>query len=208
VLKSLGDTDGLKYPEVTQYLSVDAAAYTVRIVAPNAANCNTALAGLPDTSLAALVADESYTVGALGLLNPGMNAAFGLEAYLDDTTVGANEIRLTFTHASPDAPAVDVGIFDPAAPSFTPLFQNQSYPDAASLLTSPTPALQIAARAAGDPNNVIVVDVPALAAGARVSAFAIGQLTANPSTLDVLACLDHTPAANGLSNCVILPKVP
>ncbi|MFO0630441.1 MAG: hypothetical protein U0325_33110 [Polyangiales bacterium] len=50
-LRGLGVTAGLAYAQVTRYLTVDAGAYTVRLVAPASANCDTALAGLPDSNL-------------------------------------------------------------------------------------------------------------------------------------------------------------
>ena len=53
VLKGASLTAGLSYPSVTQYLPVPAGQYDVRLVAPNAADCHTSLAGLADFEIVA-----------------------------------------------------------------------------------------------------------------------------------------------------------
>ncbi|MEJ7731998.1 MAG: DUF4397 domain-containing protein [Polyangiaceae bacterium] len=108
--KLLADDDGLQYTEVTGYLELPAATYSVRLVAPASADCDTALGGLPDVPGIVVEADTDYTLAATGMLTPeGDDDAFALRAYGDDNTVGAGK-QLRFIHASPGTPNVDVDL--------------------------------------------------------------------------------------------------
>jgi hypothetical protein len=205
VLKGAGDTDGLAYSEVTEYVELPEGTYDFRIVAPNAANCDEALAGLPDVTGVTVAAGGAYTAAATGvLLNPGPNDAdFSVELYEDDLTSDAAKVRIRFIHASPDTPNVDVGVGSGKA--FTPVWTNVAFPDVglvggeAYVAVDPLTDATLSARATGSDTDALVLDGVTLPAGAVVSVFAIGNLDGDPAPLKALACIDGTPT------CLVLP---
>jgi hypothetical protein len=152
-LASLGVAAGLAYSQVTTYVSLPPGAYQVRIVAPGSANCDTALASLPDTTLPALADGARATVAAVGLLSGSGATSFRLQPYIDESPALASELKVRFVHASPGTPAVDVGI-PGAATAFTGLFNNVAFPTAATPYFRSATALagvSLAARVAGTP---------------------------------------------------------
>jgi hypothetical protein len=214
VLKGLGVTTGLPYATVTTYVPLPPAAYDVRLVAPNAANCSTSLAGLPSFPLPAVASGGKYTVAAIGLVGGTGAAAFTLKAYADDGSVAATKEKLRFVHASPGTPAVDVGLGSGTA--FTPVFVNVAFGDVAAAgsgalvgangyaTTDPLTAVTISARVHGTTADALVVPGVTLAAGTISTAFAIGEIGgANP--LKVLLCGDQPPAGALLSTCAQAP---
>ena len=210
IMKSLGDTDGLAYTEVTTYLPLAVGTYTARLVAPNAADCTTSLAGLPDVTGLALAADGSYTVAAIGMLTPvGEDQAFEVLAYGDDSTVDAGKAKLRFIHASPDTPNVDVGLGSGNA--FTAVFSNVAYSDAGMvagmpyLQTDPLADVTVSARATGTTTDALVIPGLDLPADAIATAFAIGNLDGNPEALKVLLCVDNGTPVGALAPCSVVP---
>jgi hypothetical protein len=205
VLKSLSVTAGLSYPQVTAYVPVPAGQYDVRIVAPNAADCATALAGLPDiTDLPSLPAGAYATVAAEGLLMSDAGPGFGLHAYVDDHMVDAAKIKLRFVHASPGTPSVDVGLG--TGESFVALFSNVAFGAAgtpAYLETSPVSSATVVARPAGTQTDALVIPGVSIPAGAIVTAFAIGNAAGAPLKTDI--CIDLDTAKAPLSTCSVLP---
>jgi len=211
-LASLGVAAGLAYSQVTRYLTLDAGAYTVRIVAPGSANCNAALAGLPDTNLPALPGGARATVGAVGVVGDTGATAFRLQPYVDEAPAGMGQIKVRFVHSSPGTPAVDVGI-PGAGTMFTGVFNNIAFPNAATpYLTSASPLtnVSLAARVAGTataagqyPVQVDGVNVPL---GTTVSTFAIGRLGNAATPLRVLVCNDGATATGNpnLGACNVL----
>jgi hypothetical protein len=205
VLKSLGDADGLAFPEVTGYLPLPAGKYGARIVAPNAADCTAALADLPDITGIEVKAGGVYTAAATGvLIDPGSgDAAFAVELYEDDLTSKDDAIRVRFIHASPDTPPVDVGLG--MADMFTPVWQNVSFPEIglvggnAYLETMPLTDATLSARASGTDMDAIVIPGVTIPGGSVVTAFAIGNLDSTPAPLKVRVCFDNS------GECVTLP---
>ncbi len=205
VLKSLGDADGLSFPEVTGYLPLPAGTYGARIVAPNAADCSTALAGLPDVTGIEVKGGGVYTAAATGvLIDPGAgDQPFAVELYEDDLTVASGSIRVRFIHASPDTPAVDVGLGKGA--DFTPVWQSVSYPDVglvggnAYLETAALDNATLSARASGTTTDALVLEGVSIPADSVVSVFAIGNLDGMPAPLAVRVCFDTK------GECVTLP---
>lgn len=210
VMKSLGDTDGLAFSEVTQYLPLPVATYTARLVAPNAADCSTSLGGLPDVTGLAVAADGSYTVAAIGMLTPANGEQpFEVTAYGDDADVAAGKAKLRFIHASPDTPNVDVGVG--AGAQFTAVFSNVAFSDAGDvagksyLETDPLANVTVSARATGTTTDALVIPGVNLPAGAIATAFAIGKLNGDPSPLKVLVCVDNGDPVQSLTPCSVVP---
>jgi hypothetical protein len=219
VMKGLGVTAGLAYTEVTAYVPVTAGAYDVRIVAPNAANCSTSLAGLADiTSLPAVPADGYVTAAAIGLIGDA-TTPFQLKAYIDERSAPSGKVKLRFVHDSPGTPPVDVGVGQGAA--FAAIFPNVSYPNIAAagglidtngyatldpIAASPTAPVDIVARVTGTTTDALVIPVTApVPAGTVATAFAVGLLTAPATPLQVVLCGDNAPAAGAFSACIVAP---
>ncbi len=190
VLKGAGDTDGLAYPDATGYVPLPAGSYKFRIVAPNAANCDTALAGLPDVGPLALAAGESYTAAAVGSLTPPEGAqAFEVIALADNLGAPASgKAHLRFIHASSNVPNVDVGV---AGATFTPVWSNIAYKSAGDYTPVDAPfTADVGAAIAGTGTPAIVFTDINIPAGAIVDVFAIGLLGGPAGQeLGALACV-------------------
>ena len=209
VLASLGVTAGVAFQQVTRYLALDPAAYTVRLVAPNAADCATALGGLPDTTLPALSAGARVTVGAVGLLTASGATGFRLTPFVEDNTAApTGQARLRFVHASPGTPNVDLGI-PGMGTEFTTVFANAAYPSAATAINlAPVANATVAARPAGVPSSdyPLVVRGVNLPAGSRTTLFAVGALNDDQTPLGALACDDNAAPAGAFTPCATLPS--
>ncbi|MGA7118736.1 MAG: DUF4397 domain-containing protein [Polyangiaceae bacterium] len=210
VLKGASLTAGISYPSVTEYLPVPPGQYDVRLVAPNAADCSTSLAGLPDfKSLPALPANASVTIAAEGQVSADAGVPFGLTAYVDDATAPAGKASLRFVHASPGTPPVDVGTS--AGATFSAVFSDVAFGAVAAaagpidangyLQTAPLSDVELSARAHGAQTDVLVIPSASLPAGAVATAFAIGKLGNTKTPLEVLLCVDNAAPTAGLSSC-------
>ena len=228
ILRRLNVTAGLTYAQVTTYLDVPVASYTVRLVLATATDCNTS--AVPDTPNVVVVDDLYATVGALGDLtvppsdggasdagsvDGGMNpTSFGLKVFVDDKgpPVPAGNINLRFIHASPGTAAVDVGLG--SAGAFTPVFVNvpfRNFGVGAGIdvngyfSTAPLAAQTISARLSGGTTDAIVVPNVTITAGSLATAFAIGRVADGNKPLKVLMCMDSSPAAGSLTPCNVVP---
>ena len=207
-----GHLTGLPYGNVTKYFDLDSDQYDVRLVAPGAADCTTALGGLPDfTNLPPLEPEVSATIGAEGLVAFGSTTPFTLKAYLDDTTVDANKAKLRFIHASPGTPAVDIGLGGGAL--FSSVFSDISYGNAAAaangyVTTDALAGAEISARAHGALQDALAIKPAALPAGAIATAYAIGMIGNATTPLRVLLCTDNAPPAGLLTPCNIVGGTP
>jgi hypothetical protein len=208
VLRSLGVTPGLAFEQVTRYLPLDAATYTVRLVAPGSTDCATSLGGLPDTTLPALAGGARVTVGAIGLLSGTGASAFRLAPIVDDDVAApAGQARLRFVHTSPGTPNVDVGI-PGAGTAFTTVFGNVAYPTAAAHINvAPLSNVTLAARVAGVATSAypLVVRGVNAPAGSRLTVFAVGALNDDQTPLEALVCDDGAAPAGALTPCTALP---
>jgi hypothetical protein len=92
------------------YLTVPAGAYTVRIVAPNSANCDTALAGLPDTTLPDARAGHARHGERGGRARRHGRHGVSPEPHVEDAPAAMGQLKIRFVHASPGTPGVDLGI--------------------------------------------------------------------------------------------------
>jgi hypothetical protein len=210
VLKGLGVTAGLAYSQVTKYLTLDAGQYTARLVAPNAADCSTSLASLPDYALPSLPGGTYATAAAVGLV--GGTPAFTVKPFVDDYRAPAGQVALRFVHASPGTPAVDVGVGSGA--NFTALFSNVAFPDIGSgtgidangyYAAAPLTNATVSARVHGTTTDALVIPGVSLPAGATTTAFAIGILGNATTPLSVLGCLDNAPPVGNLADCFVAP---
>ncbi|MBW2527713.1 MAG: DUF4397 domain-containing protein [Deltaproteobacteria bacterium] len=208
VLAGLGDTDGLAYTEVTDYLALPAATHTVRLVAPSSSDCDTPL-GPPDTTGVVLTEGVDATLAAVGMLTPsGSGQPFELAVYEDENADPASgKAHLRFIHASPDTPGVDVGIGSEAGSDFAAIWDNVSYPEIGRvsggdyLETDPLNDMNLSARVDDSANDGLVITGVDLPAGVIATAFVIGNLDAEPEGLMVLLCVDNgTPAS-----CSVVP---
>jgi hypothetical protein len=194
VLKGAGDTDGLAYPDATGYVPLPAGSYKFRIVAPNAANCDTALAGLPDVGPLPLDAGEAYTAAAVGRLTPPEGAqGFEVIALQDNLgTPAAGKAHLRFVHAASDVPNVDVGL---VGATFTPVWSNIAYKSAGAYTPVDAPfTSDVGAAIAGTGTPAITFTNINIPAGAIVDVFAIGLLGgAAGQELGALACVVGGP---------------
>jgi hypothetical protein len=207
-LKGIGVTAGLSFAQITKALEVDAGTYDIKIVAPNAADCSTSLAGLPEYKGNVLNAGTSVTVAAVGLV-AGTNAqGFTLKAFLNDTVAAATgKTKLRIIHASPDTPAVDVGTG--SAANFVALATNTEYQNVWSLgyaaidkLTDAT----LAVRATGAASDALVLTGITTAGADTFTGWAIGQLAGTgEKRLSVLLCSESDNPTTALSTCSRLP---
>ncbi len=206
VLKGLGKTAGLAYPSATPYVDLPVGTYSARIVAPNAADCSTALAGLPDVPGIQVAANGVYTVAATGVLAPtAAQEAFAVKLYVDDLTVAANKNSVRFIHTSPGTPAVDVGTGK--ADAFAAVWSNVVYGDVGKVANKdyvsidPLNNATLSARAHGTTADALVLNGVTVPAGQVVTVFAVGILGNNTTPLKALACLDLSTDGT----CLLLP---
>lgn len=130
-----------------------------------------------------LEAKKSYTIGAIGLVS-----AIKAEVYTDDLTTNATKARVRVIHASPDAPAVDVGVKGqlPAAA----VVKGIKFPEAVGYLELDAGVLPLEIRLAGTATIVKSFDTPALVAGKVYTVFAVDV----KATLGVVAVEDVVTA--------------
>jgi hypothetical protein len=221
VLRRLGVTTGLLYPQVTTYLDLPVQAYDVRLVLSTAVDC--AVRAVPDTINVAVTDNLYATIGALGDLmvpdagapDAGSDPGFGLKVFVDDhaAPTPAGNILLRFIHASPGTGPVDVGLG--SAGTFTRIFANVPFGmvptgtgiDANGYLSSaPLASQTISVRAANGTTDVLVVPNLTIATGALATAFAVGNKTGDATKpLRVLLCTDSAPPVGVLTSCVVAP---
>jgi hypothetical protein len=228
VLRRLNVTTGLTYPQVSTYLDIPVASYTVRLVLATATDCNTA--AVPDTPNVVVTSDLYATIGALGDLtvppppdggapdagsaDGGTTTSFGLRVFVDDRDppVPAGNISLRFIHASPGTAAVDVGLGSGGA--FTPLFINVPFRSFGLgigvnangyISTAPLAAQTLSARLTGGTTDAIVVPNVTITAGSLATAFAIGKVGDTNRPLKVLMCMDSSPAVGSMTPCTVVP---
>jgi Domain of unknown function (DUF4397) len=125
---------------------------------------------------------KNYTVGAIGLLNGTAAQALTAKIFVDDLTVNATKARVRVIHASPDAPAVDVGVKGDAPAAA--VVKNIKFPDATAAYLELAPALEI--RPTGTATVALGFNTPALEANKVYTVFAVNTL----AKLEVIAVAD------------------
>jgi hypothetical protein len=212
VLAGNGLPAGLSYGSVTAYLTLPAAQYDIRLVAPGATDCSTPLGGLADfTSLPDIPSGASVTIAAEGLAAIGSITPLTLRAYVDDTQVLSGMAKLRFVHASPGTPAVDVGTGGGAL--FQTLFSDVAFGDVAAtndgyIETVPLAGVELSARAHGALSDALSITPTVLPANTISTAFAIGELSSTTAPLRVLLCDDNGPSAGMLASCNLVGGTP
>jgi hypothetical protein len=214
VLKGLGVTAGLSFGNVTKRVELPAGEYTVRLVAPNAADCATSLAGLPNYTLPKLDAGTEAVAAAVGLVGGTGTQGFTVTPYVDDPAApAAGKIKLRIIHASPDTPAVDVGTGSGANfKALTTSLGFKNFPTSGSFdakgyaSIDPLNAATISARANGTETDALVTTGVTAPAGSIVTAWAIGQLAGTgDKRLSILYCFDNKRDTTPLTECRRLP---
>lgn len=209
--EELNTAAGLQYAQVTRYITIHAGSYTVRLVAPGQSSCDAALAGTADATDVTLGADRRTTIALLGMAAPPNDATehLQLKAFNDLNGSAEGKARLTFIHASPDAPPVDVGIV--AGPDFTALFQNVAFGEAGAVGTNryvetdPLTTVTIAVRPTGAMNDLIAITNVTAPAGSIVTVYGIGNVSGVPKPLQSLLCSDSEEPEGAFSVCVLSP---
>jgi hypothetical protein len=212
LLASLNSRLGLAYPQVTAYVELPIASYDVRVIVATDTTCDTA--AVPDTKGITLAPGLVATVAAIGDLDRSGAAiadpGFRLAVFADADTTTAGKAKLRFVHASPGTPNVDVGIH--SAGVFTRLFGNVEFGkvavhggiDSIGYLETDPLTTSIAARVTGSTTNALFIPNVSLAAGNRVTAFAIGNKTGSSTNpLAVLLCTDSAVTGTLLSSCTV-----
>lgn len=167
----------LEFGELSTYVALPAGTYAIKV-------CAVADASICPIDLAAVAveAGKHYTIAAT-------NALASIEAQLivDAPSPKEDGTQVRVVHFSADTPAVDVLTQDGAATVVDAL----AYPNATGYLDLPAGSYDLKVCADAD-NSICPLDPGALdlAAGRSYSVFAIGSLTADPSTLTAVVGVD------------------
>lgn len=119
-----------------------------------------------------LTGGQDYTVAAVGML-----ANIQPVVLLDSTAApGPNMAKVRVFHASPDAPAVDVGV--PGGPT---LFQNLSFKEVTPFQAVDAGTVDLEVRPAGSMQSVMSIPDVSLQGGSLYTFVALGMLRGTPS---------------------------
>ena len=127
-----------------------------------------------------LAAGGSFTVAATGLLDEDDLQPLVLQ---DDRQTRDGQAQVRFVHASPDAPAVDVGVVD--GPT---LFSDVSFRGSSGYVAVDPATVDLEVRPAGSMDAVLTVPDVTLSADTNLTIFAIGQV--GDDTLAALPVVD------------------
>lgn len=150
----------VSFTETSAYLPLDPGSYQVQVT-PTGATMPIVI----DANLT-LAANTAYTVAATGLL--GQNDLQPV-VLIDDRTVDAANAKVRFTHASPDAPAVDIAVVGGPA-----VFPNVSFRGSSAYETLAPGSYDLEVRLAGTMTTVLPLGIVDLAPGVNLDVFAIG----------------------------------
>ena len=168
---------GAEFGDITSYVAVPGGTYSIKVCAT--ADNTVCPIGPIDLTFEA---GKKYTIAASDLL-----ASIDANVFEDDAAPTASKASVRVVHLSADTPAVDVLTQDGSAT----VVDNLAYPDATGYL-SLTPGSYDLKVCANADNSVCPLDPGALdlAAGTAYSVFAIGSLSADPSTLTAVVAVD------------------
>lgn len=171
--------DNLAFGGISKPIQVPPGSYTLDIFAHAAGSARPAGDPVSAQPTGALAAGERYLAVAKGLL--AGNPAFGLAAFADEfDTKDAARGRLRVVHASPDAPAVDIGVVNGQA--ISPVLIPGLVPDAATggagLGVDPS-TYTLGVTPMGQNNTIVNSFTVPVAAGHRVFVVAAGALDTN-----------------------------
>jgi hypothetical protein len=210
--------EGLSFPDASGYLEVPAGSYDVEVAVSGTNDIALDLPGVP------FDAGQVYNVIAIGEVAEGTLTVLPLVAPADaaagsaDTgaadaaAASAGDAQVRITHASPDAPAVDIWV------NGQPAVTNLAFGEDTGLIALPAGSYDVAVTPAGstDPvaDAVIAATLP-LEAGTAIDVIAVGYLaeisaqvypidlspvTEGNARLQVLHASPDAPAVDILAN--------
>lgn len=165
------------FPSATEYASVPAGTYAVRVV-PTGAGCDSA--GVIDASLP-LAENTDTTVVALNTLSE-------IEPLVladDNEAPAVGNAKVRFVHASPDAPTVDITLTDG-----TTLFDDVSFKENAGYLEVGAGTVTLQVRDEAGTTVVLSVGPITLESEKVYTIYAVGFASGSPS-LDALLTEDN-----------------
>jgi hypothetical protein len=210
-LAPAGVSGGLSFPSVSLALPLAPGGWDFRLVAAGAADCNTALLGLPDSINVTLDTRGHFTFAAVGYVAPpqGSSSGFRFQEYIDDAvppSTGMSKVRLV--NASPNAGTVVFGLssggsFQPLSGSVPFRFtaSGQGITNGYQELAAMSGAI-LAIRPEGSPFDAADSQPMDLPANAIQGVWAIGLAggTGNQS-LGFLVCQESASPSGGLAPC-------
>jgi hypothetical protein len=184
------------YREITDYASLDAATYTVKVVPADATEPVVIEADLD------LAADADYTVVAVGEL-----AAIEPLVLVDNNSLpAAGKAHVRFVHASPDAPSVDVAVQGGPV-----LFSDVAFKGVGDYLPVDAGTYDLEVRLAGTETVALSVPGVALADHTVYTIFAMGLAGGDPA-LEAVSSVDAEapvllPETGGQPQTSIMPWI-
>lgn len=174
---------GAEFGDITSYVAVPGGTYSIKVCAT--ADNTLCPIGPIDLTFAA---GQKYTIAASDVL-----ASIDANVFEDDAAPTTANASVRVVHLSADTPAIDVLTQDGAAT----VVDNLAYPDATGYLSLAPGSYDLKVCANAD-NSVCPLDPGALdlAAGTAYSVFAIGSLSADPSTLTAVVAVDAIAPPN------------
>lgn len=169
--------EDVSFPGATDYATVDAASYQIRVVAAGS-SCDDG--GVINATLT-LPADTETTVVAVNTLDS--IEPLVLEDDNSDPAEGTAKVR--FVHASPDAPVVDITLTDG-----TTLFDDIAFQEVGDYIEAPAGTLDLQVRDETGTAIVLTLEDVMLEAGTVYTIYAIGLLGGDPA-LDALITVDN-----------------
>lgn len=220
IFKNRNDTNGIEFGEVSSFIDVPAGQYSLRLVEPNAQNCETALAGTMDQAGLTFREGAFHTAAVMGEVNPAGGGVQTLEmrVFDDDLSPEAGQAKIRFIHASPDAGAVDVGTVDGQG-TFTPIFSGVGFAQTGAGKGGENYVAQpridnatIAVRPAGQDMDLLTVPGVTVELDRVVTLFAVGS-QAGQKPLGLLVCQDERPSlqppgqggSGAMTSCKLMP---
>ena len=216
-----GGATGLAFPQVTSYLVIPPGAYTVRLVAAGAADCNASLADLASVTLN----DGTYTtLAAVGERMPMQtDQPLKLVSFADDVTAPTGQIALRFINASPQLLSVDLGTgsLANAGTPFSPLFTGVAFGTAGSaagtdagtvdangyLASNPFAGATLSAHlSTNSATDTVTATSVTVSAPSAATIAVIGGVTGDPTPPRFLQCadVDDSTGASLLAQCSII----
>ncbi len=165
----------LAYKGITGYASLRAGTYNVKVVPAGQTSPVVIQATLtlrPNTDYTVLAIGTLAHIHPLVLIDNGVPAP-------------ADQARVRFVHASPDAPAVDIAVTNGPV-----LFSNVSFGQSGGYITVPAGTYPLEVRLAGTSTVVLSLGNIPLKGGQTYSAFAVGL--AGNGSLTALLSLDYS----------------
>jgi hypothetical protein len=195
----VGDTelvDNISFAELSDGVQVPPGMYTLEFFPTSPGSGRPGGPAVVSLDTPMLDAGQRYIAVATGFLAPDAGEeAFQLLAYRDDFAFDALNTRARAVHASPDAPAVDIGTVTGTTISAV-VFENLAFADASEDAGQALPeaSLTLGVAATGTPDALATFDVTT-AADLRAFTIAIGALAPDAGEEGFRLLLVNTSAA-------------